>query len=96
MGAFEAFGLELEYMLVDRDTLDVLPIADDAFALAGAPHGSGDVDRGALGWSNELVRHVVELKNVRPCGLAELTGRFQHEIAAFGNVLAARGAQLMP
>lgn len=96
IGAFEAYGLELEYMLVSEDTLDVLPIADAVFELAGAAPGSGDLERGALGWSNELVRHVVELKNVEPCGLAELTGRFQPEIAHFNGVLAARGARLMP
>ena len=96
IAAFEAYGLELEYMLVESETLDVLPIADAAFALAGAPPGSGDVDRGTLGWSNELVRHVVELKNVLPRALAELTGRFQHEICEFNSLLASRGARLMP
>jgi gamma-glutamyl:cysteine ligase YbdK (ATP-grasp superfamily) len=94
--AFDAYGLELEYMLVNSETLDVLPVADAAFALAGAPPGSGDVDRGTLGWSNELVRHVVELKNVAPRGLAELTGRFQAEISHFDALLAACGARLMP
>ncbi len=94
--AFEAYGLELEYALVSRDALDVLPIADQVLELAGGAPGSGDVDRGVLGWSNELVRHVVELKNVAPRPLAELTGRFQHEVAHFNALLASRGAQLMP
>ena len=26
---FDGFGLELEYMIVNRETLDVLPIADE-------------------------------------------------------------------
>lgn len=30
---FEAFGIELEYMIVDQDTLDVKPIADQLFSL---------------------------------------------------------------
>lgn len=94
--AFEAYGLELEYVLVAEDTLDVLPIAAEAFMLAGSPHGSGDVDRGALGWSNELVSHVVELKNVAPRPLAELPGRLQAEVVSFNALLAARGARLMP
>ncbi|MGE5526060.1 MAG: glutamate-cysteine ligase family protein [Rhodospirillaceae bacterium] len=96
IGAFDAYGLELEYMLVSEDTLDVLPIADAALELAGAAPGRGDVEHGTLGWSNELVRHVIELKNVEPCSLAELTGRFQPEIARFNAVLAARGGRLMP
>jgi glutamate---cysteine ligase / carboxylate-amine ligase len=94
--AFEAYGLELEYMLVNSETLDVLPVADAAFALAGAPPGGGELDRGMLGWSNELVCHVLELKNVAPRGLAELTGRFQAEISHFNALLAACGARLMP
>jgi hypothetical protein len=28
LGAFAGFGVELEYMIVRSDTLDVLPIAD--------------------------------------------------------------------
>jgi len=96
LGAFEAYGLELEYMLVARESLDVQPIADSAFELAGAPPGSSDVDRGALGWSNELVRHVVELKNVVPGRLAELTGRFQAEVTAFNRLLETRDTCLLP
>ena len=29
LGLFEGVGIELEYMIVTRDTLDVLPIADE-------------------------------------------------------------------
>ncbi|WP_262710362.1 hypothetical protein [Mangrovivirga cuniculi] len=28
---FQAFGIELEYMIVNRDTLEVMPIADKLF-----------------------------------------------------------------
>lgn len=94
--AFSAYGLELEYMIVRSDTLDVLPCADAAFAWAGAARGSGDLVQGALGWSNELARHVVELKNIAPCALGDLPGRLQAEVARLDAVLAQRGARLMP
>ena len=31
LGVFDAFGIELEYMIVDRETLDVRPICDELF-----------------------------------------------------------------
>jgi gamma-glutamyl:cysteine ligase YbdK (ATP-grasp superfamily) len=94
--AFEAYGLELEYMIVSRRTLDVQPLADDALTLAGGVPGSGEACRGALGWSNELASHVVELKNVAPAPLDGLATRYQREIAALDALLAARDARLMP
>jgi len=94
--AFSAYGLELEYMIVDRRTLDVRPIADELLReLAG--HDAADVVRGTLGWSNELVRHVVELKNVAPtAALDELPARFEDEIRAANRILEPAHAQLMP
>ena len=94
--AFSAYGLELEYMIVDRRTLGVRPIADQLLrALAG--HEASDAVRGSLGWSNELVRHVVEVKNLAPTGaLDELPGRFEDEICAANRLLEVVDAQLMP
>lgn len=57
--AFDGYGIELEYMIVDRDTLAVRPIAD---RLVGE---DGEVSRGHYAWSNEVVLHVIELKT--PC-----------------------------
>ena len=48
--AFAGYGLELEYMLVRRDTLDVAPIAEQALA-ARRPSDAFD-------WSNELDRRT--------------------------------------
>jgi hypothetical protein len=50
-----------------------------------------------IGWSNELVCHVVELKNERPSASFEpLIGGFDAEVARATKVLAAEGARLMP
>ena len=94
---FEGCGIELEYMLVARDSLDVVPIADSVLQhMASADQPVMDAPRGELGWSNELVMHVIELKNLRPTDdLRVLTRRFQDEIVAMNTTLARSGARLM-
>ncbi len=89
--AFAGYGIELEYMIVDRETLSVLPLAD---RLLGP---EGDVERGRLGWSNEIVLHLIELKNARPDpALEPLPAAFQAEIQAVNRLLEPMGARLMP
>ncbi|MFZ5511651.1 MAG: carboxylate-amine ligase [Pseudomonadota bacterium] len=94
--AFAAYGIELEYMLVDAVSLDVAPIADQLLAQeAGA--GACDVARGDAGWSNELVLHLVELKNRQPQpDLGALHALFRDEVRHLNRRLAAFGARLMP
>lgn len=92
--AFGGYGIELEYMIVDRQQLSVLPIADRLLHAAG---GGNEVARGMLGWSNELVLHVIEIKNPRPvASLAMLPGAFQDEVRQINALLAQHGACLMP
>ena len=83
-------------MIVDRDSLAVRPIADRLLrGFAGCD--ASDVERGAIGWSNELVRHVVEIKNVVPMHeLATLPRQFHDEIREANGLLAAENARLMP
>jgi gamma-glutamyl:cysteine ligase YbdK (ATP-grasp superfamily) len=94
--AFSAFGIELEYMIVDRATLAVRPIADRLLR-DDAGGCVNELPRGTLAWSNELVMHLVEIKNVQPdADLATLPAAFQAEVAAIDARLAAFGARLMP
>jgi gamma-glutamyl:cysteine ligase YbdK (ATP-grasp superfamily) len=94
--AFTAYGLELEYMIVDAGSLAVRPIADQLLR-ALARGEATDVARGTLGWSNELVRHVVEVKNVVPTpALDELPARLHDAIRGANRILASAGARLMP
>ena len=55
--AFDGYGIELEYMIVDRERLSVLPVADRLLQAASAA-GDYEVEHGLMGWSNELVLHV--------------------------------------
>jgi gamma-glutamyl:cysteine ligase YbdK (ATP-grasp superfamily) len=96
LGLFEAYGIEIEYAIVDAKTLDVRPLAD---ALLAAECGGvcGDAERGRMAWSNELARHVIELKTSEPePGLAGLAGLFAGEVARVEDLLAPLGARLMP
>ncbi len=93
---FSRFGVELEYMIVDAETLDVRPVADRLIqAEAGAPED--DVRRGPVDWSNELALHVIEMKTARPAPkLSGLAKRFQSEVGYINARLAAEGCRLLP
>jgi carboxylate-amine ligase len=93
---FDAFGIELEYMIVDAASLAVLPAAGKLLAAAAGRAASG-VERGAISWSNELVLHVIELKTTRPeASLEGLALRFAAEVRHAGALLAPLGGRLMP
>ncbi len=83
-------------MIVDRDTLDVLPITDKLlFEVAGSYEG--EIDRGSISWSNELVLHVVELKTSGPSrDLYDLHIQFQQQIDEINERLQSFNARLMP
>lgn len=93
--AFAGYGIELEYMIVDRQTLSVLPIADQLLRQETGVHVN-ELNRGLLDWSNELVAHLIEIKNHRPGGLATLPMAFRGEVRAINRLLEPLGARLMP
>ena len=96
LSAFTAYGIELEYMIVDRQTLSVLPVADELLQRAGGKRIS-DVERGKFGWSNEMVLHLVEIKNAQPDPVLEnISSAFHNEIQAIERLLEPMGARLMP
>ncbi|MDF3035783.1 MAG: glutamate--cysteine ligase [Paucimonas sp.] len=96
LDVFMGYGIELEYAIVNRATLECIPLADVLLDQPGSG-SSGEVRRGMLGWSNELVNHVIEIKNLRPnASLAVLPSLFQGEVNHINRLLQAHGAQLMP
>lgn len=93
---FSAYGVELEYALVSRPGLKVLPATDWLLAAAGDGQPT-DVEHGPISWSNELVLHVVEFKTTDPAPtLAGLARLFAGEVRAANGLLAQRGAALLP
>lgn len=93
---FAYFGIELEYMIVDRASLAVRPWADRVLVdREGRP--VSDVERGRLTWSNELIAHVIELKTTQPeTSLDGLADAFAAEAAEINRRLAPQGGQLLP
>lgn len=93
---FSGYGIEMEFMIVDRDSLDVRPLTDELLKAAAGHYGT-DAPRGEMGWSNELSLHVFEIKNQRPqAGLGHLAAAFQAEIRAANALLERFNARLMP
>lgn len=93
---FEGFGVELEYAIVDRETLSVLPITDRLIHSVAGSYES-EIERGDLCWSNELVLHVVELKTNGPSPTLDgLAHRFLTHVRDINRRLEPLGGRLMP
>lgn len=93
---FEGYGVELEYMIVDKDTLAVKSIADELLKHELGEYG-GDFENGIVTWSNELVTHVIELKSSKPeHDLVALEAAFQQNIQYINGILSKWNACLMP
>lgn len=80
---FEAYGVELEYMIVDRDSLAVRPIADQVLIEDGEI--TSELEDGVVAWSNELALHVIELKCAQPA--PTLVDWDRHFAESLGRVL---------
>ncbi len=93
---FSAFGVELEYMIVNRENLSVSPISDQLiFDVTG--QFENEVEFEHIAWSNELVLHVIELKTNGPAkSLEPLASYFQHEIEKINHLLEKYNAKLLP
>lgn len=92
---FEGYGVELEYMIVDRDTLAIKSIAELPLTNANGEI-EGEMDKGLTTWSNELVSHVLELKSNGPTGdLVALRDKFNADIAEVNEILANQNAMLL-
>lgn len=93
---FQGYGIELEYMLVDKTTLAVKPITDELLKQVLGTYGS-DYENGVVTWSNELVLHVVELKSTKPeANLNGLEHAFAENVERINALLGTWNAMLMP
>jgi glutamate---cysteine ligase / carboxylate-amine ligase len=93
---FEGIGIELEYMIVDQETLAVRPIADEVLRAATGSY-QPDFEQEDICWSNELALHVIELKTCTPAmDLPLLVPLFQRDIERIEAFLRPLGARLMP
>lgn len=93
---FSVTGIELEYMIIHRDTLMHHPIADKLL-VDTQHHIVNELDYGPIAISNELALHVIELKTQGP--VADLTNvdqMFHHVITQLNEQLRAYDCCLLP
>ncbi|MDX1394006.1 MAG: glutamate-cysteine ligase family protein [Gemmatimonadota bacterium] len=96
LGIFDAYGVEIEYAIVDADSLDVRPVADRLLEAVGGEAAS-DLERGPIAWSNELALHVLELKTNGPApDLTALPERFAADVRVATEALDGLSARLLP
>ncbi len=96
LGLFAAYGIEVEYMLVDAETLDPAPAADALLEAAAGEH-TDEFENGPVAWNNELALHVIELKCNGPRPSLEGLGEdFAANVALANTTLEREGRRLMP
>lgn len=94
---FSVIGLEIEYMLVDKETLDVRPVSDKILQELAQGTLSNEVALGETALSNELVMHVIELKNNGPKPLSRaIVQQFHQTLVHLQQVLEPHSLQLLP
>ncbi len=93
---FEVYGIELEYMLVQRSNLEVNPIVDKLLTKKNGTLTS-DVENGSIEWSNELVSHVVEMKTNGPTDdIDNLAALFEENVQEMNKLLEEFDTCLLP
>ncbi|MFZ0454968.1 MAG: glutamate-cysteine ligase family protein [Ignavibacteriaceae bacterium] len=93
---FGGYGVELEYMIVDRENLSVKPITDKViFDVIGEYVSDAEFDE--TSWSNELVLHVIEMKTNGPRkDLNKLDELFANDVKSINKILKNYNCMLMP
>ncbi|MBU3981933.1 MAG: glutamate--cysteine ligase [Proteobacteria bacterium] len=93
---FAGAGIELEYMIVDADTLDVKPLTDEVLKAVNGFYNENYIKPGVC-WSNELALHVIELKTGEPAPLlVDFISLFQQDVGRINDILKGFKAKLMP
>jgi gamma-glutamyl:cysteine ligase YbdK (ATP-grasp superfamily) len=94
---FSVLGIEIEYMLVDKDSLDVSPKSDIILKQLAGGHQVNSFELGDIEISNELVMHVIELKNNGPRPPEEpIASHFYQAIQTLQPLLEKHHLQFLP
>lgn len=93
---FNAYGIEAEYMIVDKDNLN---ISASAYLLLTDSDGSiqNEITKINTAWSNELASHIIEIKTNGPVQeLDSVSQIFHTDIIEINNLLSKENLMLMP
>lgn len=92
---FDVYGIELEYMLVNKNSFKVAPQVDELLTKK-AGELKADIENGSIAWSNELVAHVIELKTNGPTNnITNLAKKFHANILEIDALLKPLNLQLL-
>ncbi len=96
LSLFEGFGLETEYMIVDKQSLQIQSIADKViYDLKGA--FEREVDLGETKISNDIGLHMLEIKTNGPKNnLENVHKSFQATAEKVNAILSKYNARLLP
>ncbi len=96
LSIFSAVGIEIEYMIVNQTTLEIMPVADKILEhFAGEI--TNEVDLGEIAISNELVKHVLEFKTNGPKKFSyALHLQFHETVKKINAFLQNHQAMLLP
>lgn len=94
--AFSVFGIEIEFMIVDSETLEIAPIAD-LLIKKMAGEITQEFECGSLAVNNELALHVIELKTNGPKKtIYEVNDDFVALVRRLNKELKSMNAVLLP
>ncbi|MBH48109.1 MAG: glutamate--cysteine ligase [Halobacteriovorax sp.] len=94
---FSVYGIEAEYMIVDKTSLKAKAIADKILYTLNGGAYTNEVELGPISWSNELVNHVLEAKCTEPVTtLDELDTLFHASVLKVNKLLEEHYCILMP
>jgi carboxylate-amine ligase len=94
---FSVYGIEAEYMIVNKNDLKVSAIADQVLKELNNGEYCNEVELKEVAWSNELVNHVLEIKSLEPTNdLQKLEKDFSLNIQKINTLLALHDCVMMP
>ena len=94
---FSVIGIEIEYMLVDKTNLSIQPINDKVIERISGHIANQIMLNNDIALSNELMMHVVELKNSAPVKpSSDLRIIFQKGVQYLNQILAHQNVMLLP
>ncbi len=100
IGLFEGTGIELEYMIIDSDSINIAPICDQVLKDVSGSFDNEVYPEGEDGfsaWSNELALHVLEFKSINPIkNLSDSGTLFHKQVSAANRLLKKYNAKLLP
>lgn len=92
----QAIDVALQYMIVDKDSLEIRPLGEDLIAFKQSNHRT-DPHHGLIRWDKELVSHLITLSNTKSvANFNSLDNAFADHVKLINTHLSASHAMLLP